>query len=76
VHHEIAVARGEVIEIDSDEEDNPEPCITRAQAMALCKKLAGAVLEYGEAKDISELSKRLRRFRGHLLLIPACTGRG
>jgi hypothetical protein len=66
VHHEIAVVRGEVIEIDSDEEDNPEPCIMRAQAMALCEKLAGAVLEYGEAEDISELSKRLCHFHGHL----------
>ncbi|KAF9228902.1 hypothetical protein BS17DRAFT_772696, partial [Gyrodon lividus] len=46
----MAVARGKVIEIDSDEEDNLEPCITRVQAMALCEQLAGAVLEYGEAE--------------------------
>lgn len=38
VHHEMAVARGEAIEIDSDEEDDrPEPHITRVQAMALCE---------------------------------------
>ncbi|KAF9220181.1 hypothetical protein BS17DRAFT_759942 [Gyrodon lividus] len=66
VQHKMAVARGEVIEIDSDEEDNLEPCITRAQAMVLCEQLAGAVLEYGEAEDLSELSKQLCRFRAHL----------
>ncbi|KAF9220550.1 hypothetical protein BS17DRAFT_759531 [Gyrodon lividus] len=66
VQHEMAVARGKVIEIDSDEEDNLEPCITRVQAMVLCEQLAGAVLEYGEAEDLSELSKQLCRFRAHL----------
>ena len=66
VHHEMAVARGEVIEIDSDEEDSPDPCITRVQAMALCEELAGVVSEYGEGDDIFELSKQLCRFRGHL----------
>ena len=34
--------------------------------MSLCEQLAGAVLEYGEAEDIFELSKRLCRFRAHL----------
>ncbi|KAH0833048.1 hypothetical protein J3R83DRAFT_12039 [Lanmaoa asiatica] len=48
VCHKIAVARGDVIKVDSDEEDNP-PCVTRVQAMTLCKQLAGVVLEYGEA---------------------------
>ncbi|KAF9219087.1 hypothetical protein BS17DRAFT_789995, partial [Gyrodon lividus] len=47
----MAVARGKVIEIDSDEEDNLEPCITRVQAMVLCEQLAGAVLEYGEERQ-------------------------
>ena len=60
------MARGEVIEIDLDEEDSPDPCITRVQAMLLCEQLAGAVLEYGEAEDIFELSKRLCCFRAHL----------
>ncbi|KAF9220290.1 hypothetical protein BS17DRAFT_787863, partial [Gyrodon lividus] len=62
----IAVVRGEVIEIDSDEEDNLEPCITRVQAMVLCEQLAGVVLKYGEAEDLSELSKQLCCFHAHL----------
>ncbi|KAI9457058.1 hypothetical protein HD554DRAFT_2042447 [Boletus coccyginus] len=66
VHHEMAVASGEVIEIDSDEEDSPDPSITRVQAMALCEQLAGAVKEYGEAEDIFELLKQLCHFRAHL----------
>ncbi|KAF9233733.1 hypothetical protein BU15DRAFT_66351 [Melanogaster broomeanus] len=39
VEHEMAVARGEVIEIDSDEdEDLVGLCITRIQAMTLCEQ--------------------------------------
>ncbi|KAG6379600.1 hypothetical protein JVT61DRAFT_10108 [Boletus reticuloceps] len=61
----MAVARGEVIEINSDEEDD-EPSITRVQAMSLCEQLARAVLEYGKAEGTFELSKQLCHFRAHL----------
>ena len=59
VCHEMAAARSKVIEIDSDDEDSPDPCITRVQTMALCEQLAGAMLEYGEAEDIFEFSRQL-----------------
>ncbi|KAF9226429.1 hypothetical protein BS17DRAFT_765414 [Gyrodon lividus] len=66
VEHEMAVARGEVIEIDSDEdEDLLGPCITRIQAMTLCEQLERAVLEYGEGEDLA-LSRQLCRFCAHL----------
>ncbi|KAH0830432.1 hypothetical protein J3R83DRAFT_1827 [Lanmaoa asiatica] len=65
VCHKIVVARSDVIKVDSDEEDNP-PCVTRVQAMTLCKQLAGAVLEHGEVEDVFELSKQLCRYRAHL----------
>ena len=66
VRHEMAAARGEVIEIDSDDEDSPNPCITRVQTMALCEQLAGAVLEYGKAEDIFKFSRQLCCFRASL----------
>jgi len=59
----MAVARGGVFEIDLNEEDSPDLCITRVQA--LCEQLAGVMSEYGEADDIFELSKQLCHFRGH-----------
>ena len=62
----MAVARGEVIEINSDEKDVPDLCITRIQAMALCEQLAGTVLKYyDEADDTPKLSKQLCGFHGH-----------
>lgn len=57
--------RGEVIETDSNKED--QLCVARVQAMTLCKQLAGVVLEYGKAKDIFELSKQLSHCHTHLL---------
>ena len=48
-------------------EDNLlEPCITRVQAVSLCKQLAGAVLEYHEAGDIFKFSKQLCHFGAHM----------
>ncbi|KIK73282.1 hypothetical protein PAXRUDRAFT_604742 [Paxillus rubicundulus Ve08.2h10] len=66
VEHEMAVARGEVIEINSDsDEDLVGPCITRIQMMTLCEQLERAVLEYGEGEDLA-LSRQLCCFRAHL----------
>ena len=66
VRHEMAAARGEVIKIDSDDKDSPDPCITRVQTMALCEQFAGAVLEYREAEDIFEFSRQLCHFHACL----------
>ncbi|KIK75628.1 hypothetical protein PAXRUDRAFT_18825 [Paxillus rubicundulus Ve08.2h10] len=53
VEHETAVARGEVIKIDLDEdEDLVGLCITRIQAMTLCEQLGRAVLEYEDHSSI------------------------
>ncbi|KAF8439861.1 hypothetical protein L210DRAFT_3540641 [Boletus edulis BED1] len=66
VQHEMAVARGEVTEIDSDEDEDPvEQCVTRVKAMQLCEELEKAVLEYADGEDLG-LLKQLCCFRAQL----------
>jgi len=78
VHHEDAVRRGEVIEVDSDDEpdDNvdEEVCMTIAEMMSLCQKLEKASLT-STAECSLDMAKVLRRFRAQLSRIDLETAR-
>ncbi|OJA17815.1 hypothetical protein AZE42_08390 [Rhizopogon vesiculosus] len=47
VKQELAERAGEVIEIESDEEEDPEPEVSRVETLALCRRLEGACLQFG-----------------------------
>ncbi|KAG2743487.1 hypothetical protein P692DRAFT_20745443 [Suillus brevipes Sb2] len=61
VRHEIAVANGEVIEVDSDEDDNDEvdPSITRQDILNLCRQLEVGCMQYGDPQFSLDLSSQL-----------------
>ena len=67
VHYERAVEQGEIIEIESeDEEDeNAPPQVTTTKALEMCKMLSGFCLDTG-ADSAMELSRVLRHFRAEL----------
>ncbi|KAG0694591.1 hypothetical protein DFH29DRAFT_959498 [Suillus ampliporus] len=68
VRHEIAVANGEVIEVDSDEDDDDEvdPSITRKDILDLCQQLEVGCMQYGDPQFSLDLSSQLRKFRANL----------
>ena len=62
VLHEMAVARGEVIELDDEDKD----FLPRSEVINLCALLEKACIRYGD-NDISlELQHHLRRYRGQV----------
>jgi hypothetical protein len=67
VHYEKALEQGEIIEIDSEEEedDNLLPQVTTAKALEMCQILSSFCLESG-AGSAMELSRILRRFRAEV----------
>jgi hypothetical protein len=70
VHREGAVKRGEVIEVDSDDEaDNgDDEGMTNAEMMSLCQRLEKASI-LSSAECALDVSTVLRRFRAQLLKI-------
>ncbi|KAG1729323.1 uncharacterized protein EDB91DRAFT_1159667 [Suillus paluster] len=70
VKREIAEKVGEVIEVESDEDEDTqaEPEFSRAETLGLCQQLEGACLQFGNADPTLplELLKQIRLFRAHL----------
>ncbi|KAF8997433.1 hypothetical protein BDQ17DRAFT_1429115 [Cyathus striatus] len=69
VEHEMAVERGEVIEIDDSESSDGEEvdeAVTRPDAILLCERLEKACLQHGNAEFSLNLLANLRQFRAHL----------
>ena len=67
VHKEMAGTDGEVIEVESDDEDQPMvPSITRTNASLLCEQLKQAVKEHGDMEEILTLTHHLHLFRANL----------
>ncbi|KAH0830248.1 hypothetical protein J3R83DRAFT_1608 [Lanmaoa asiatica] len=69
VTQEIAEKNSEVIEVDSDNEDeDTEPEISRKEALELCSRLEGACLQLGDARSAVSLTliSQLRLFRAHI----------
>ena len=68
VQHEMAVAKGEVIEVETDDDDDntPEPSILCAETMSMCQLLEHAAKEHGDIEEVLVLSHLLHRFRAKL----------
>jgi hypothetical protein len=69
VQHEMAVARGDVIELEDSEddaEDDVEDVPTRGEVIKLCEVLEKACLSYGDADFSLELPHQLRKYRAKL----------
>ncbi|KAG1723733.1 uncharacterized protein EDB91DRAFT_1087726 [Suillus paluster] len=68
VNREIAEKSGEVIEVESNEEEDAKPEVSRAETLALCQRLEGACLQFGNADSTLplELLKQIRLFRAEL----------
>ncbi|KAJ7679950.1 hypothetical protein B0H17DRAFT_1138860 [Mycena rosella] len=69
VHHEEAVARGDIMEVDddsSDDEGPEEPEMSTQQIMDLCRALETQCLSKGGPTESMALAANLRQFRGHL----------
>ncbi|KAG2063979.1 hypothetical protein BDR04DRAFT_1146104 [Suillus decipiens] len=67
VRREIAVANGEVIEIDSDDEsEEDEPSFTHTEILKLCQQLETGCMQHGDPQFSLNLSSQLRIFRAQL----------
>ncbi|KAF8234905.1 hypothetical protein L208DRAFT_1393355, partial [Tricholoma matsutake] len=69
VQHEMAVARGDVIELEDSEddaEDDVEDVPTRGEVIKLCEVLEKACLSYGDADFSLELPHQLCKYRAKL----------
>jgi hypothetical protein len=49
VKQEMAEKAGQVIEVESDEEDDPQAEVSRTEMLALCQRLEGGCLQFGNA---------------------------
>jgi hypothetical protein len=68
VRHEIAIANGDVVDVDSDsdhDEDNT-PSISRTDILDMCQRLEVGCLQYGDPQFSLNLSSQLRIFRAKL----------
>jgi hypothetical protein len=69
VQHEIAVAQGDVIELDNSKDnskDDLEDVPTRAEVIKLCEVLEKVFLWYGDADFSLELPHQLCKYRAKL----------
>ena len=68
VLHEMAVAQGEVIELDDDDDDNDEDkdFLPRDEVINLCALLEKACIRYGDDDLSLKLQQHLRRYRGQV----------
>ena len=70
VNREMAEKVGEVIEVESDEDEDSlaEPEVSRAEALGLCQRLEGAYLQFVNADPTLplELLKQIHLFQAHL----------
>jgi hypothetical protein len=68
VKQELIKRVGEFIKLDSDEEEDPEPKVSRAETLALCRRLEGACLQFGNADSPLplDLLKQICLFPAHL----------
>ncbi|KAJ7669570.1 hypothetical protein B0H17DRAFT_1142133 [Mycena rosella] len=70
VRHEAAVERGEIIEIDDEDEESEDeqksPEMTTAEVMKLCRTHKTVCLLKGDLTQSMELLHTLRQFRGNI----------
>ena len=69
VNHQLAVGRGDVIEVETDSKDGEttKPEVSNGELMGLCSRLEGLCLsKVGEVSGALEVVRDLRRFREQL----------
>ncbi|KAG2033937.1 hypothetical protein BDR03DRAFT_1094037 [Suillus americanus] len=68
VRREVAIASGDVIEIDSDDDDNDSAAasVTRTDLLHLCQPLEVGCMQYGDPQFSLNLLSQLRTFRAQL----------
>jgi hypothetical protein len=66
----MAEKAGQVIGVDSEEEDDPQPEVSRTEmlALSLCQRLEGSCLQFGNIDSTVplDLVKQIHLFRAHL----------
>ena len=77
VNHEMALKRGEIEEIESDdeEEDEQEEDIGISELRGLCEKVECLSLKYGDSETCLDLSRSLRQFRIQLRRVETAKAR-
>ena len=69
VRHEIAVEKGEVILVESDDEDDAPgslDSLSRSELISLCTQIQSSCLHYGDPHLAFELSETARRYCAQL----------
>lgn len=68
VQHQMAVEKGEIIEIESDDDDiQPHAApVPRSEILQMCEKLEMACMSESDANTSLELTRLLRKFHGEL----------
>ena len=66
VRHQMAVEHGNIVEINSEDEEDIQPMtpISCSEIIQLCEKLEMACLTQIDVDTLLELTRQLRRFRG------------
>jgi len=68
VQYEMAVERGDIIEVDSDEDSDDEegPLMTNAEVISLCEQLEAVCIAKGDPNTSLVLMRSLHKLRGQL----------
>jgi hypothetical protein len=68
VNREMAEKVGEVIEVESDEDEDAEAVVSRTEMLVLCQRLEGSCLQFGNSDSTLPLKfiKQIRHFRAYL----------
>ena len=69
VHNEMSIEKGEIIEVQSDNEDNglqANKLLSCTSLISLCTEIQASCLQYGDPQLAFELSENIRRYRAQL----------
>ena len=68
VRNEMSIEKGEIIEVQSDDEDNglQDKLLSRTSLISLCAEIQASCLQYGDPQLAFEFSENIRRYRAQL----------
>ena len=70
IRHEIAIENGEVIQIESDDEDDSSPAtpnlLSRSALILMCAQIQSSCLHYGDPELAFELSETIGKYRAQV----------
>ena len=69
VRNEMSIEKGEIIEVQSDDEDNglqANKLLSRTSLISLCTEIQASCLQYGDPQLAFELSENIHRYRVQL----------